>query len=578
MVTIILINTFYLNVFSQNIGLKIVNSQYLDGTSFQATSTTFGVAGVTHAPSTPYETYLGKGTFKFFTFDQNLDNKKIVSSDTSGTPMGFIQVSGGYLLMSFYSISVDTFVDGVSQKYYYLIPQLILLSDKGKIIWKQEFGEFFKDAVPNFRFLAKAVETNASYDVCFTGFLFSVDKKTGELIRSIELPGKLAPFLLENYDNSVIFCTRNDISLNEGREVISTQYDFYCIDEVSSQNHEIGVVTISDIEKWHHILPIEVTKINTSYSEKVSMAYLGKDSFEFVIYGDGYSNYLDRETIRKVNITNSSITHVSLSLPFIRYSDPVFGLNIGYSKTNKYWYVASSDKDYRFANMLVTSNFQDTVFLLQEETDAERVDDTRISEMADGSFLFYGRGYTGSVFISLNKVARVPFKVPALYVNWDGSMDFAPPLNGGSELDAYEIWYKTNNDWKWEIAYLGNINTYKLKNLKSFSTYSIKVRAHNMAGWGEFSDIATLQTKNLSIHKDIKNTLNVYPNPICPNGVLTISDIKANKACIFSLNGELVFESTMLSNQLNLPNLSNGVYIISVYVDDKIYHSKLLIQ
>lgn len=567
--TIILITAFYLNVFSQNIGLKIVNSQYLDGTSFKATSTTFGVAGVIYTPIP--SSLIFHGDLSFFTLDKNLGNKHIISCDVSvGYILDFIQVASGYLVVSEYITTQDTFQTG---KVY---PQLTLLSKEGKVIWQQTLDELNISSL-YINMLAKATESSASYDVCFTEFFFSVNKSTGDLIRTIELPISFTPMYVGNHDNSLVFCTRNDMQLESTRGWQSTQYDFYCIDEVS-ENHEIGVVTILDIEKWHYVLPVESKKINTSYPEKVSMAYLGEDSFEFVIYGNDYPEYLDREMITKVNVNNSSMTHVSLSLPFIRYSNPSSGLNIGYSKTNKYWYVAASDADYKFANILVTSNFQDTVFLLQEETDAEKVNDTRISEMTDKSFLFYGIGYSGTPFISLNKVARVPFKVPALYVNWDGSMDFAPPLNGGSELDAYEIWYKTNNDWKWEIAYLGNINTYKLKNLKSFSTYSIKVRAHNMAGWGEFSDIATLQTKNLSIHKDIKNTLNVYPNPISPNGVLTVNEIKGGKACIFSLNGELVFESTLFSNQLNLPNLSNGVYIISVYADYKIYHSKLLIQ
>lgn len=79
---------------------------------------------------------------------------------------------------------------------------------------------------------------------------------------------------------------------------------------------------------------------------------------------------------------------------------------------------------------------------------------------------------------------------------------------------------------------------------------------------------------------DFKNNIvNVYPNP--SNGILffsTANDIQMDSAKIFDSTGKLIFSaSKIIDNKIDISNLSNGIYFISLQNDEKgIYTQKFI--
>jgi hypothetical protein len=69
----------------------------------------------------------------------------------------------------------------------------------------------------------------------------------------------------------------------------------------------------------------------------------------------------------------------------------------------------------------------------------------------------------------------------------------------------------------------------------------------------------------------------IYPNPT--GGVLFIDDVDSSisKVTIFDLTGKQVklFESS-LTNKIDLSNLANGLYIITVHVGKDVFSRKLI--
>lgn len=561
---------------AQDMGLKIANLEGFGGTSFEATTTNLGVSGViyTSIPSTS----ISQGNLSFFTFDENLGNKKIVSCDTTiGNLLDKIHIpNSGLLVLSKLVTTTDTFQSRIETT-----PQLTLISEEGKVVWQKNYENFkiISDKMQNlnqFYKAGKVAESDECFIVAFSGVLFSLDKKTGEVLKSADVPTSYFPVSLSFFQNEMTLVTRKD-TFFKGTLVGTLQYDFYCLSEFSNQT--IGVVSLQMMEKWHYTTTLPALRKTDYIYEKINVRLLAKDSFEFVIYGNG----LNTDVVRKVVISNSGLQKTDIVMPFLKNN---FGMRteLKYSNVNQFYYLTSmryennQDDQYKYCQILVTKTLTDTLFLLKEAIDGEQFLFLKINEMPDGGFLLSGLSKNPDVYSYLVKVARAPFK-PNLTVVWNGTLEWSNPLpTGGAVADAFTVAYKTADDSDWNTIDLGKVNNYTLKNLKSNTLYSIKVRAHNIAGWGEYSDVQTLQTQNTATHNVAVQTLNVYPNPAKSGETLTINALAGATIYISSYSGKQVFEGTLLSNTLTLPDLSRGIYVVSVYTDNKKYQSKLIIQ
>ncbi len=562
---------------AQDMGLKISTLQGFGGTSFEATTTNLGVSGVIYT-SIPSNS-ISQGELSFFTFDENLGNKKIVSCDTTiGNLLDKIHIpNSGLLVLSKLITTKDTFKSRIEA-----VPQLTLISEEGKVVWQKNYESFkvISDKVKNINMIqitGKVVESNEYFIVAFSGVLFTVNKKTGEMLESADVPISYSPISLNIFQDEIILVTRKD-TFFMWTSSESYQYDFYCLSKFNNQT--IGVVSLQIMEKWHYVTPLPTLRKGDYFYEKLSARLCAKDSFEFVIYGNG----LNTDVVRKVVISNSGLQKTDIVIPFLK-NNRGMRTELKYSDVNRFYYLTSlgyqlnnQNDQYKYCQILVTKTLTDTMFLLKEAIDGEQFLVLKINEMSDGGFLLSGLSKNPDVYSYLVKVARAPFK-PNLTVVWNGTLEWSNPLpTGGAVADGFEVVYKTADNADWNTIDLGKVNNYTLTNLKSNSTYTIKVRAHNIAGWGEYSDPQTLQTQNTGVHTNSANTLNVYPNPATSNGTLTINSVSGAKIYIFSYSGKQVFEGTLLSNTLTLPDLSTGVYIVTVQSNEKTYQTKLSIR
>lgn len=80
-------------------------------------------------------------------------------------------------------------------------------------------------------------------------------------------------------------------------------------------------------------------------------------------------------------------------------------------------------------------------------------------------------------------------------------------------------------------------------------------------------------TLNVENNKTIAESISLYPNPV--NDILTIKTSKKLKKSIFyNILGKKVFESS--NKQINLSQLSKGIYFIKVIIESKTYYKKVV--
>ncbi|MCF6366773.1 MAG: glycosyl hydrolase family 18 protein [Bacteroidales bacterium] len=89
------------------------------------------------------------------------------------------------------------------------------------------------------------------------------------------------------------------------------------------------------------------------------------------------------------------------------------------------------------------------------------------------------------------------------------------------------------------------------------------------SGWN-----AEWRCSPVDIDKLNKYEINVFPNPT--NDYIQISE-QAEKIELFSLNGILILSSTE-NNKINVSNLSSGIYILKIKIEDNIIFRKVVIQ
>ena len=94
---------------------------------------------------------------------------------------------------------------------------------------------------------------------------------------------------------------------------------------------------------------------------------------------------------------------------------------------------------------------------------------------------------------------------------------------------------------------------------------------------GETEDYTINIVSNLSLDDFNQDQFSIYPNPsqnvvnIESKNNLIIESVK-----IVDLSGKLIIEKTQNTNQVDIVNLSNGVYIVEVASEGRIYKKKLI--
>jgi hypothetical protein len=87
------------------------------------------------------------------------------------------------------------------------------------------------------------------------------------------------------------------------------------------------------------------------------------------------------------------------------------------------------------------------------------------------------------------------------------------------------------------------------------------------------------KNNNVTLHLENNNLITenifLFPNPI--NDILSIEtseNIKINSTIIYNTLGKKIIEST--NKQINLSQLSTGIYFISIFTNDGYFHKKII--
>ena len=94
---------------------------------------------------------------------------------------------------------------------------------------------------------------------------------------------------------------------------------------------------------------------------------------------------------------------------------------------------------------------------------------------------------------------------------------------------------------------------------------------------GETEDYTINIVDNLSIDDFNHDQFSIYPNP--SQNVINIEskdNLNIESVKIVDLSGKLIIEKTQNTNQVDIVNLSNGVYIVEVASEGRIYKKKLI--
>lgn len=86
-------------------------------------------------------------------------------------------------------------------------------------------------------------------------------------------------------------------------------------------------------------------------------------------------------------------------------------------------------------------------------------------------------------------------------------------------------------------------------------------------------------TLNVGALANAKHTLNVYPNPT-PSGAMVFvqSDVPYSSARLFDASGRKIADLAVDANDLSLPNMPAGVYILELKSDKESVFSKLIVE
>ncbi|MBC7641692.1 MAG: T9SS type A sorting domain-containing protein [Flavobacterium sp.] len=74
-----------------------------------------------------------------------------------------------------------------------------------------------------------------------------------------------------------------------------------------------------------------------------------------------------------------------------------------------------------------------------------------------------------------------------------------------------------------------------------------------------------------------KNNMAIYPNPTKNQINLQFPDqVKADKIVISDLTGKIILEQTSSTNQVNVSQMANGMYIIQAFAGKENFQTKFI--
>lgn len=122
------------------------------------------------------------------------------------------------------------------------------------------------------------------------------------------------------------------------------------------------------------------------------------------------------------------------------------------------------------------------------------------------------------------------------------------------------------NDEVWDLAQQSDG---KIIIVGLFTQYNNSVRNH----------IARINSARLSLNESQTGTVQIYPNPVKDVLNLSLSDVVSAKEYeIYDLVSKKIAATSLKENNINVSNLSNGVYILKIKTDEGVLTGKFVKQ
>ena len=139
--------------------------------------------------------------------------------------------------------------------------------------------------------------------------------------------------------------------------------------------------------------------------------------------------------------------------------------------------------------------------------------------------------------------------------------DLATVTSGSGEFNATSSQYRTE---KVDLSAYGN-NANVIIKFVFTSDYGNNV----------FVDNIQISNEPLSVEVVNDEALSIFPNPV--NDVLTINYDKAiSQIDVYDVNGKFVKSFTTVNNSINVSDLSSGVYMLNIQIEDGVIVRKIV--
>lgn len=116
-----------------------------------------------------------------------------------------------------------------------------------------------------------------------------------------------------------------------------------------------------------------------------------------------------------------------------------------------------------------------------------------------------------------------------------------------------------------------------INNLTPDTKYYVRAFATNSAGTSYGNEVSFITLVATGINQNTENNLTIFLNP--ENNILSINGLlgKSNIS-IFDMNGRLMMNKQLISNQINLSSLERGVYIVRIQTENGYLVKKIIIR
>jgi len=176
--------------------------------------------------------------------------------------------------------------------------------------------------------------------------------------------------------------------------------------------------------------------------------------------------------------------------------------------------------------------------------------------------------------------------------SWKGELTY--DANGNNTVEIDSKWNSTTSQWENSYKYE---NTYDLGYLADdlilpdYLYYDFSVSVNKLTGYTEYDyDGTTWVNKEertfyysdvsaTSVPEVDNNAYTVYPNPASESVTFEIPEPSINTTVdIFTIHGKKILSQRLNNHTVDVSNMSKGIYLYQLNIDNKIYNGKLIIK